>query len=76
MVARGYIDPDAIIRFGAGEPTILPEFEKIVDHFIEVGRRFFINTSGVRYSPAIERMLRRGWATDPRGRQPWILGLP
>ena len=64
MVARGYIDPDAIIRFGGGEPTILPEFEKIVDHFIEVGRRFFINTSGVRYSPAIERMLRRGWATD------------
>ena len=64
MVERGYIDPDAIIRFGGGEPTILPEFEKIVDHFIEVGRRFFINTSGVRYSPAIERMLRRGWATD------------
>jgi pyruvate-formate lyase-activating enzyme len=60
MVERGYVDPDAIIRFGGGEPTILPEFEKLVDYFIEVGRRFFINSSGVRYSPAIERMLRSG----------------
>ena len=58
MVERGYIDPDAIIRFGGGEPTILPEFEKLVDYFIDVGRRFFIASSGVRYSPAIERMLR------------------
>jgi pyruvate-formate lyase-activating enzyme len=64
MVERGYVDPDAIIRFGGGEPTILPEFEKLVDYFIEVGRRFFINTSGVRYSPAVERMLRRGGAGD------------
>ena len=62
MVERGYIDPDAIIRFGGGEPTILPEFEKLVDYFIEVGRRFFINSSGVKYSPAIERMLRNGRA--------------
>ena len=62
MVERGYIDPDAIIRFGGGEPTILPEFEKLVDYFIDVGRRFFINSSGVRYSPAIERMLRNGRA--------------
>jgi pyruvate-formate lyase-activating enzyme len=64
MVALGYIDPNAIIRFSGGEPTILPEFEKLMDYFIEVGRQFFINTSGVRYSPAIERMLRRGDATD------------
>ncbi|MEA2817550.1 MAG: hypothetical protein QOI93_5319 [Rhodospirillaceae bacterium] len=60
MVERGYIDPDAIIRFGGGEPTILPEFEKLVDYFIEVGRRFFINSSGVRYSFGIDRMLRSG----------------
>ena len=64
MVERGYVDPNAIIRFGGGEPTILPEFEKLVDYFLEVGRRFFINSSGVRYSPAIERMLRRGGAGD------------
>ena len=62
MVERGYIDPDAIIRFGGGEPTILPEFEKLVDYFIDVGRRFFIASSGVRYSPAIERMLQVGRA--------------
>jgi sulfatase maturation enzyme AslB (radical SAM superfamily) len=62
MVERGYVDPNAIIRFGGGEPTILPEFEKLVDYFIAAGRRFFINSSGVRYSPAIERMLRSGGA--------------
>ena len=64
MVERGDIDPKAVIRFGGGEPTILPEFEALVDYFIEVGRRFFINTSGVRYSPAIERMILRGNADD------------
>jgi organic radical activating enzyme len=58
MVERGYIDPDAIIRFGGGEPTILPEFEKLVHYFLEVDRRFFINSSGVKYSLAIDRMLR------------------
>jgi MoaA/NifB/PqqE/SkfB family radical SAM enzyme len=60
MVERGYIDPNAVVRFGGGEPTILPEFEKLVDYFLGVGRRFFIASSGVRYSPAIERMLRNG----------------
>jgi hypothetical protein len=60
MVERGYIDPDAVIRFGGGEPTIHPEFEATVDYFLEKGRRFFLNTSGVKYSPAIERMLRFG----------------
>ena len=64
MVEGGYVDPKAIVRFGGGEPTILPEFEKLVDYFLEVDRRFFINSSGVRYSPAIERMLRRGGAEN------------
>ena len=62
MVERGYIDPNAIIRFGGGEPTILPEFEKLVHYFLEVNRRFFINSSGVKYSLAIDRMLRTGRA--------------
>jgi pyruvate-formate lyase-activating enzyme len=60
MVERGYVAPDAIIRFGGGEPTIAPEFEETVNYFIGAGRRFFMNTSGVKYSPAIERMLRVG----------------
>jgi Radical SAM superfamily len=60
MVERGYIDPDATIRFGGGEPTIAPEFEETVNYFVDAGRRFFMNSSGVKYSPAIERMLRSG----------------
>ena len=60
MVNSGYIDPNATIRFSGGEPTLLREFEQIVDYFIDVGRRFFVNTSGVKFSPAIERMLRTG----------------
>jgi organic radical activating enzyme len=64
MVERGYVDPNATIRFSGGEPTLLREFEQIVDHFIEVGRRFFVNTSGVKYSRAIERMLLTGNAQN------------
>jgi Radical SAM superfamily len=58
MVEAGYIDPNATIRFGGGEPTIGPEFEATVNYFIDVDRRFFMNSSGVKYSAAIERMLR------------------
>jgi molybdenum cofactor biosynthesis enzyme MoaA len=60
MVERGYIDPNAIIRFGGGEPSIAPEFEDTVNYFVDAGRRFFMNSSGVKYSSAIERMLRSG----------------
>jgi organic radical activating enzyme len=60
MDARAYIDPNATIRFSGGEPTLLREFEQIVDYFIATGRRFFVNTSGVKFSPAIERMLCTG----------------
>ncbi|MGA8401194.1 MAG: radical SAM protein [Stellaceae bacterium] len=60
MIELDTIDPNAIIRFGGGEPTIIPEFEELVNYFIDMKRRFWMNTSGVRYSPAIERMLRDG----------------
>jgi MoaA/NifB/PqqE/SkfB family radical SAM enzyme len=58
MVERGHVDPEATIRFGGGEPTLHPEFEDTVDYFISTGHRFFLNSSGVKYSAAIERMLR------------------
>jgi pyruvate-formate lyase-activating enzyme len=60
MIEREYIDPNAIIRFGGGEPTIIPEFEDLVNYFIDVNRRFWMNSSGVKYSPAIERLLQIG----------------
>ena len=64
MVEGGYVDPNATIRFSGGEPTLLRDFEQIVDYVLDVGCRFFVNTSGVKYSPAIERILRNGNPQD------------
>jgi organic radical activating enzyme len=57
LVDRGLVDPKAIIRFGGGEPTLLPEFDEIIDYFLSIERRFFLNTSGVKFSSSAAKMM-------------------
>ena len=63
MIELDTIDPNAIIRFGGGEPTIIPEFEELVNYFIDMKRRFWMNTSGVRSMPF--------FTGCPADRSPW-----
>ena len=47
--------------FAGGEPTIYPEFEKLLSLFIE--RKFkdiYVNTSCIKYSPSISEALKQG----------------
>lgn len=49
------------IIFGGGEPTILHEFDKLIDLFLEKGcKNIRINSSGIKYSKAIEKGLKTG----------------
>ncbi len=45
----------SFVSFGGGEPTVLKDFDEILNLLIEVGFKVIrINTSGIKYSKAIE----------------------
>jgi len=50
------------ISWGGGEPTLLNTFEKTVDFLLSKRIRQTINTSGIKYSPAIEKVLKEQFA--------------
>lgn len=53
--------PTSCITFGGGEPTILENFDKIIDLLLENGfYNIRINSSGIKYSKSIEKGLRMG----------------
>lgn len=49
------------IAFGGGEPTILEDFDKLIDFLLSKGfRNIRINSSGIKYSKSIEKGLMSG----------------
>lgn len=63
MFKKGIIKhtAESCIIFGGGEPTILHEFDKLIDLFLEKGcKNIRINSSGIKYSKSIERGLKSG----------------
>src|SRR5699024_7467258 len=49
------------IIFGGGEPTILHEFDKLINLFLDKGcKNIRINSSGIKYSKSIEKGLKSG----------------
>ena len=52
---------ESCLCFGGGEPTILDGFDKLIDLFVFNGaKNIRINTSGIKYSKAIEKALKLG----------------
>ena len=52
---------ESCLCFGGGEPTILDGFDKLIDLFVSNGaKNIRINTSGIKYSKAIEKALKLG----------------
>lgn len=52
---------ESCLCFGGGEPTILDGFDKLIDLFVSKGaKNIRINTSGIKYSKAIEKALKLG----------------
>lgn len=52
---------ESCIIFGGGEPTILKDFDKLIDLFLQKGcKNIRINSSGIKFSKAIEKGLKTG----------------
>lgn len=61
MLEKGILKRGGSIHFGGGEPTILNEFEDLIELFLDY--KFYdlrIHTSGIKYSPVLERGIREG----------------
>lgn len=61
MVDKNLLRATGEITFAGGEPTILEEFEDLIDLFIENKvNKVVIHSSGIKYSPAIARGISAG----------------
>ena len=63
MFKKGIIKKpeEGCVIFGGGEPTILNDFDKLIDLFLKKGfKTIRINSSGIKYSKSIEKGLKSG----------------
>ena len=63
MFKKGLIKKtnESCLCFGGGEPTLLKDFDKLLDIFIKNGaNNIRINSSGIKYSKGIEKGLKQG----------------
>ena len=61
MLEKNILRRGGSIHFGGGEPTLLAEFEDIINLLLDY--KFYdlrVHTSGIKYSPALERGIREG----------------
>ncbi len=59
ILSRVEFDPDGEITFAGGEPTLLNEFDEIIEYLLEIGaKKIIVHSSGVKYSSALERGIR------------------
>jgi sulfatase maturation enzyme AslB (radical SAM superfamily) len=58
LIESGYLYPDTFIDWGGGEPTLLKDFDKVAELFIQNGFRQHIFTNATIYSEFIEQGLR------------------
>lgn len=61
LLEKNILRPGGSIHFGGGEPTLLSEFEELIELLLD--HNFYgirIHTSGIRFSPIIERGIREG----------------
>lgn len=63
LADEGKINNYGEVTFQGGEPTVLPEFEQLLDLFLEQKIRVRIHSSGIKYSKAIENGLKNGLVT-------------
>lgn len=64
MIAKGVLSKKATITFGGGEPTILSEFEDLVNLLLDYDvYNIRIHSDGIKYSSAIEKGLKLGKIT-------------
>lgn len=61
IIEKKILKKDAFVSIAGGESTIYPEFEEMLNLLIDYGiKDILINSSGVKYSPAIEKGISEG----------------
>lgn len=64
LLDAGLIKPRTTrVDWGGGEPTLVDTFDRTVNYLCSKGIPEIINTSGIRFSPAVERALKERLAT-------------
>lgn len=63
LIESGYFKNNGEITFQGGEPTILPEFEDLLELFIKEKTKIRIHSSGIKFSRAVEQALKQGLVT-------------
>ncbi len=59
ILSKVEFSPSGEITFAGGEPTLLDEFDEIIDYLLDIGaKKIIIHSSGIKYSKAIERGLK------------------
>ncbi len=59
ILKRVKFSPDGEITFAGGEPTLLDEFDEIIEYLLEIGaKKIIVHSSGAKYSPALERAIK------------------
>lgn len=62
LVDKNLFRPGNEITFQGGEPTLMPDFDNLVDLFVSQGANIRVHTSGIKYSKALESALSKGKA--------------
>lgn len=60
LLEEGELEDGGYVEWGGGEPTILDDFTEVQELLRERGFRQQVSTSGVKFSPEIERALGEG----------------
>lgn len=60
ILRRGLLDPGGLVVWGGGDVSALPDFEGISKMLSHYGVAQQIKTSGIKYSPATELVLKSG----------------
>ena len=60
LVDKGYFKPCGLVVFQGGEPTLMRDFDKLTELFTEQNSLVKVNTSAIKYSPAIYKGIKKG----------------
>ncbi|MCD7780352.1 MAG: radical SAM protein [Candidatus Gastranaerophilales bacterium] len=59
LIEKGFYKSGGEATFQGGEPTIMQNFDELIQLFTENGTTVRVHTSGIKYSPTVEEALKR-----------------
>lgn len=60
IISKGLFRNDGLVIFQGGEPTLMNNFEEIIDLFISQNANIKVNTSGIKFSKGLYNAIEKG----------------